>query len=250
MENVAEKAGSEVEALNVELEAPSRIRLIEDALVPQTRDEKKRYMMIGVLTIGSFFGGIIGIAFLELQSRKVELADEVPIELGLTVVGALPVLPSRAHRGGAIARRQTDKDRLLAEPPARIGRRDPDHAGARGPYRFAPSGDDRQRRRRRGEDFTGELPGDQPGAERTEDPAGRRRSSQALDPLHLRPAAGAGAQRTAPRRGRSSPCDRCDPDRESARPHRGALRSPDHPRRSPRAVSAPCSVGSRSDSIS
>ena len=159
MQDVADKAGAEVEALNVELEAPPRIRLIEDASVPQTRDEKKRYMMIGMITAGSFFASIFGIAFLELQSRKVDTADEVPAELGLTVVGALPVLPSRAHGRGTM-RATADRERpLLAKPLARIGRRDPNHAGARSPHRVAPRGDDRQRRRRRGQDLAFHLPG-------------------------------------------------------------------------------------------
>ncbi len=67
--------------------------------------------MAGMLTFGSFLGGLFGIAFLELLSRKVDTADEVPVELGLTVVGALPILPAqpppRGHRGG-----ESDKDRL------------------------------------------------------------------------------------------------------------------------------------------
>ena len=100
-----------MEALNVELEAPPRIRTIEDAVAPRTRDEKKRLTMIGLIIFGSFFGGLFGIAFLELQSQKVDSADEVPADLGLQVVGALPILPSRANRGGAIARRQSEKDR-------------------------------------------------------------------------------------------------------------------------------------------
>jgi len=108
--DTAAKVSHEVEALKVELEAPPRIRSIEDAAIPRVRDEKKRYMMIGVIVLSSFFGGLFGIAFLELQSRKVDTADEVPAELGLAVVGALPILPSRTHRVGAIARRTSQKD--------------------------------------------------------------------------------------------------------------------------------------------
>jgi succinoglycan biosynthesis transport protein ExoP len=111
MHEAAAKVGSEVEALNVELDAPSRIRLIEDAAVPLTRDQKKRFMMIAMITLGSFFGSLFGIAFLELQSRKVDSVDDVPLELGLTVVGALPILPSKSSRGGVPALR--DKDRYL-----------------------------------------------------------------------------------------------------------------------------------------
>jgi polysaccharide biosynthesis transport protein len=111
MEQAAAKVATEVESLNVELEAPPRIRIVEDAVPPRIKDDKRRLAMIAMITFGSFFGGLFGIAFLELQSRKVDSADEVPVELGLRVVGALPVLPVRAHRGGAIARRNSEKDR-------------------------------------------------------------------------------------------------------------------------------------------
>ena len=146
MQQSAVKVGSEVEALNVELGAPPRIRTIEDAVAPRTRDEKKRFAIIGMIIFGSFFGGLFGIAFLELQSQKVDSADEVPIDLGLQVVGTLPILRSRANRGGIVAQAERERP-LLAEPPAGIDRRHPDHAGARGPHRLAPGGDDHQRRR-------------------------------------------------------------------------------------------------------
>ncbi|MHB1556393.1 MAG: polysaccharide biosynthesis tyrosine autokinase [Isosphaeraceae bacterium] len=111
MEVAATKIAQEVEALAVELEAPPRIRLIDDATVPRTNDTKKRYMMVGMVTLGSFFAGLLGVAFLELQTRKVDTADEVPVELGLTVMGALPILPARGYRMGALARLEDEKDR-------------------------------------------------------------------------------------------------------------------------------------------
>jgi capsular exopolysaccharide synthesis family protein len=111
MKGAATRVNQEVEALTVELEAPARIRTIDDATVPRTRDDKKRFMMVGVITFGSFFGGLFGIAFLELLARKVDTADEVLSELGLSVVGALPILPARNYQAGAIARRETEKDR-------------------------------------------------------------------------------------------------------------------------------------------
>jgi succinoglycan biosynthesis transport protein ExoP len=110
MQATTDKISAEVEALNVELDAPPRIRPIDVADVPRTRDDRRRNMMIGMLTFGSFFGGLFGIAFLELQARKVDSADEVPLELGLAVVGALPILPARNHDRGAIARRDNGRD--------------------------------------------------------------------------------------------------------------------------------------------
>jgi capsular exopolysaccharide synthesis family protein len=109
IQQAAAKIDSEVEMLNVELQARSRIMKIEDAEMPTTRDEKKRFLMIGVITLGSFLGTLLGVAFLELQARKVDSADEVVVDLGLPVVGALPMLPSKARDSGA--RRRTEKDR-------------------------------------------------------------------------------------------------------------------------------------------
>jgi capsular exopolysaccharide synthesis family protein len=111
MQASALKVGAEVEALDVELGAPPRIRTIEDAVAPLTRDEKKRYAMIGLIIFGSFFGGLFGIAFLELQNQKVDSADEVPSHLGLQVVGTLPILRSKPSRRLGLARRQTERDR-------------------------------------------------------------------------------------------------------------------------------------------
>jgi capsular exopolysaccharide synthesis family protein len=62
-----------------------------------------------VITLGSFFGVMLGITFLELRTRKVDTADDVLCDLGLSVVGALPLLPSRSRNAGVVAR--TAKDR-------------------------------------------------------------------------------------------------------------------------------------------
>lgn len=62
MEAAADRVGQEVEALNVELEAPPRIRAIDDASVPSSRDEKERYTIIGLLTCCAFFAALYGVA--------------------------------------------------------------------------------------------------------------------------------------------------------------------------------------------
>jgi capsular exopolysaccharide synthesis family protein len=111
MQATEDRIAAEVEAVNVEIQAPPRIRPIDDADVPRTRDDKKRYTVIGLVTLGSFFSGLVGITLLELKARKVDTADEVPAELGLDVIGALPILPAARKPQGAIARRETEKDR-------------------------------------------------------------------------------------------------------------------------------------------
>ncbi len=111
LKGTAGQVATEVESLTVELQAPPRVRTIEDAIVPLSRDEKKRFAMIGLIIFGSFFGGLFGVAFLELQTQKVDSVEIVPAELGLRVVGTLPIMRSQTVRRGLVARRQSPKDR-------------------------------------------------------------------------------------------------------------------------------------------
>jgi polysaccharide biosynthesis transport protein len=105
------QVAAEVEMLTVEVEAPARIKTIEDAPVPLTRDEKRRNIIIAMISLGSFFGGLFGVAFLELRHFKVDSAEEVPADFGLELVGTLPILRSNASRGRAAAPRDAEKDR-------------------------------------------------------------------------------------------------------------------------------------------
>ena len=109
IEDAATKIAAEVEKLDVELQAPPRISLIEEAIPPTTRDAKKWYMMFGMITFGSFCGTLFAIAFLELRTRKIDSADEIAGDLGLAVVGSLPMLPARARRNGVMARQEKDR---------------------------------------------------------------------------------------------------------------------------------------------
>jgi len=109
LQEASSKIASEVEKLNVELQAPPRITLVEEAAPPTTRDSKKWFMMFGAITLGSFLATLFGVAFLELQTRKVDSADEVVADLGLTVVGSLPMLPTRSRRNGVLAHHEKDR---------------------------------------------------------------------------------------------------------------------------------------------
>ncbi len=82
LQGTASQVATEVETLNVELQAPPRVRTIEDAVPPLTRDQKRRFAMIGLIIFGSFFGGLFGVAFLELQTQKVDSAEMSPPNWG------------------------------------------------------------------------------------------------------------------------------------------------------------------------
>ena len=105
----ADKIAREAEVLTVELQAPPRIKKLEDAVPPTSRDSKKWWIMFGMISLGSFLVPLVGVTFLELRTRKIDNADEVVIDLGLPVVGSLPMLPSKARRHGVVDRNEKDR---------------------------------------------------------------------------------------------------------------------------------------------
>jgi capsular exopolysaccharide synthesis family protein len=103
LQDVLIKTTSEIEKLNVELQAPPRIKIFEEATTPSQRDSKRWNIMFAMATLGSFLATLLGTALLELRTQKVDTVEEVTADLGLPVVGSLPMLPSRARRSGSLA---------------------------------------------------------------------------------------------------------------------------------------------------
>jgi capsular exopolysaccharide synthesis family protein len=96
-DTVSKTIGAELEALNVELMAPPRIRLLEKAALPRTKDEKRPLKMAGMAGCGAFALVLVGVSFWEFQSRRIDSADEVVHCLGMRLVGTLPTLPVRSR---------------------------------------------------------------------------------------------------------------------------------------------------------
>lgn len=92
----AKKVGSEVEAMDVELQAPKRIEVIDRAKAPRTKDDLKKLRVTGSAAVGTFAIFLLGITFWEAQARRVNSAQEVEKSLGIRLVGSLPALHGRA----------------------------------------------------------------------------------------------------------------------------------------------------------
>lgn len=116
-ENTANKMRAEIQSLEIELEAPRRIQIIEQATVPIVDDSLKRNMMIAMATLGAFAASVLGITFWELQSKKVSSATDVAGGLGLRLLGTLPALPVRARNRNLERSRSQDAilERMMHE---------------------------------------------------------------------------------------------------------------------------------------
>jgi capsular exopolysaccharide synthesis family protein len=113
----ARKIGAEVEALDVELRAPPRVKVVDRAKAPRTKDEMKKVKMTGMAGLGAFALGLLGVTFWEFRSRRISSVDEVVRGLQIRLVGTLPAPPSRSGllrvglRSAAIE--EQSRDRLI-----------------------------------------------------------------------------------------------------------------------------------------
>jgi len=100
-DEVARTIGREVEALTVELQAPPRIRLLEEAVLPRTKDETRQIKLAGMAGCGAFAIALVGISLWEFRSRRVDSASDVVQSLGINLFGTLPILPRRNRKFGS-----------------------------------------------------------------------------------------------------------------------------------------------------
>ncbi len=90
------RIGSQMEALQIETKAPSRISTLEETYSAPTRTRGDRFKMAAATGIGLFGAVLLGIALLEFSSRRVSSLGEVTQGLGLRLVGVLPRVPTPA----------------------------------------------------------------------------------------------------------------------------------------------------------
>src|SRR5262249_19514651 len=94
-ERMAERVGAEVERLKIERDAPERVTKLEDASASMGNSERQRLKAPAGAGGMAFFLIVGFIAWREYRLRRLDSVKEVSQELGLTVVGTLPLLPDR-----------------------------------------------------------------------------------------------------------------------------------------------------------
>ncbi len=114
-EETTRKIVKEIEALNVEQEAPQRVRVIEPAGTARLESSKKRFATIGMAILGTFGGVVLAISWREFRLRRLDAPEDVTEALGLRLVGTLPTLPAKAKGKAALKPRgsqeQADESR-------------------------------------------------------------------------------------------------------------------------------------------
>jgi capsular exopolysaccharide synthesis family protein len=93
-EDLCRKVALQVEALNVEKDAPVRIKHLEDAYVTRPDEQKRKIAAAGISGGGAFCLVLFVIAWGESRRQRVN-SVEVISGLGMKLMGTVPALPSR-----------------------------------------------------------------------------------------------------------------------------------------------------------
>lgn len=96
LENMVYKLRAEQEAVNVELQAPKRVEVIEFATVTKVDPFARKILFTVGAAIGGMCFALLGIAFLEYRTRRVDSVDEVVLGLGMRLVGTVPNAKNQA----------------------------------------------------------------------------------------------------------------------------------------------------------
>src|SRR5262249_27245254 len=91
-EKVAEQVTAKAEVLKVELLAPARVPLVEDAYVTQESPTKQKVKVAAIADLGVLCAVLGLVGWLEYRRRRIEGASEVQDELGLRLLGTVPSL--------------------------------------------------------------------------------------------------------------------------------------------------------------
>src|SRR5262249_7783873 len=92
-EEVAKRVAGQVEALKVELQAPSRVSLLEDAVVSHDEEDKKKMRVVGAGSLGGMLFAVFGVVLVEWKRRRVNHSQDVVQNLGIRLLGELPQAP-------------------------------------------------------------------------------------------------------------------------------------------------------------
>jgi capsular exopolysaccharide synthesis family protein len=97
VDGITKKIQSEIEAMTVELNAPARVRMLDQAVVVNNRDPIKQMRMAAIFGFGTFGLVLLGVAWREFRTRRLDSEEEVVRGLGMKLIGALPALPNRVR---------------------------------------------------------------------------------------------------------------------------------------------------------
>ena len=100
---VSDKVGAEMEALRIELQSPTRISMLQEAEVPQTRSMSKKSNLTSAAGLGGLGLVFLLVSVLEFHNHRITDPKDMTQTLGLELLGALPAMPRPLFKIGTPA---------------------------------------------------------------------------------------------------------------------------------------------------
>ncbi len=100
LEKIFEQVSNRSETLKLELDAPPRVTLVEEAYVTQDEPLKRQVKAAGFSGLGAMLLVLGLVSWREYRLRRIDAAAELSHEIGLPTIGTVPVIPD----SGAAAR--------------------------------------------------------------------------------------------------------------------------------------------------
>jgi len=98
LEEVLNGIAREREQLKVELRSAPRVTLIQPAQAPDAPDQTIRIALAGFSGLAGLLIPLAFIVWSDVRSQRINSSTEVPRESGLSVIGAVPLIPPRVIR--------------------------------------------------------------------------------------------------------------------------------------------------------
>jgi succinoglycan biosynthesis transport protein ExoP len=92
-EELSKRAAASLQAVQVEMQAPSRTSLLEEAVLTQVGGPSRVVKFVALPSLAVFFGLIVGVAWIEARTGRISRSDQVSQQLGINPVGLLPDVP-------------------------------------------------------------------------------------------------------------------------------------------------------------
>ena len=113
LDKVLGPIADEREKLKVELRAPPRISIFQRPDVPKLPDSKARLISTAVAGGGGFFGIILLVLRWDVGKRRINSLADLSHGLGLTVIGAVPLLPNHVIQMSSVNNRHRRKQSIV-----------------------------------------------------------------------------------------------------------------------------------------
>lgn len=101
LDKVTRQMGQDLEMTAINLQAPNRVTLLEEASVPETSDKLFRTMVTILAGLGGLAFGAGMVVLVEYLRDRLSSSDEVPQRIGVRMLGTLPRVSRSLRRGNA-----------------------------------------------------------------------------------------------------------------------------------------------------